>query len=160
MNAMENWKPIPGHEGRYEVSDHGRVRSLLRGGRFLTQCKGTNGYRYVGLYVPGRRGSVRAFVHVLVLEAFVGPRPDGYDACHLNDDRECNLLENLQWGTRRENMLQKVRNGRHPKTKLTECPQGHPYDNENTYISPVGHRSCRACRAAAARRHRARMTGV
>ena len=38
----------------------------------------------------------------------------------------------------------------------THCPQGHPYDAENTYVTPAGHRYCRVCNRAAARRWRIR----
>jgi hypothetical protein len=42
-------------------------------------------------------------VHHLVLEAFIGPRPDGFEACHGNGDPTDNRVENLRWGTHEEN---------------------------------------------------------
>jgi hypothetical protein len=50
-------------------------------------------------------------VHRLVLEAFVGPCPPGLEGCHRNDDSSDNRLENLYWGTHRQNMADRERNG-------------------------------------------------
>ena len=62
-----------------------------------------------------------AKVHVLVLEAFVGPRPAGYDACHDNGNKRDNRLTNLRWDTRSNNVKQRAAKGeRHPSSKLTE----------------------------------------
>jgi hypothetical protein len=51
------------------------------------------------------------FVHVLVLNAFVGPRPKGFDACHGNGDPADNRLENLRWDTRAANIEDSKRHG-------------------------------------------------
>ena len=52
------------------------------------------------------------FVHRLVLEAFVGPCPEGLEACHSPDrDRTNNRLSNLRWGTREDNEADKVAHG-------------------------------------------------
>lgn len=111
---MENWKDIPGFEGRYQVSDLGRVRSLDH--RVRVVCKGVDTTRLSPgrILRPGRtksghvsvaigRGNSR-LVHQLVLEAFVGPRPDGYDTLHLNHRPDDNRLINLRYGTRSENV--------------------------------------------------------
>ena len=52
------------------------------------------------------------WIHRLVLEAFVGPRPRGAFGLHGNDDREDNRAANLRWGTRAENAADARRNGR------------------------------------------------
>lgn len=65
-------------------------------------------------------------VHRLVLLAFVGPCPEGMEACHNNGDRRDNRLENLRWDTRRKNIQDREKHGmtargkRHGKSKLTE----------------------------------------
>jgi len=51
-----------------------------------------------------------AYVHVLVLEAFVGPRPDGHVACHRNDQSHDNRIANLYWGTVDDNVADRIRN--------------------------------------------------
>ena len=99
--TMENWKDIPGYEGRYQVSDQGRVRSfcLDTRGRFLKPGRMPSGHLSVAL---GRRNS--QCVHRLVLLAFVGPPPKKSECRHLNGVPSDNRLENLKWGTRSENI--------------------------------------------------------
>lgn len=85
-----------------------------RGGYFRVElCNGLSIRRWVS-------------VHHLVLEAFVGPRPKGKEACHWDDDPSNNKLSNLRWGTKQENTEDLLRNGgslrgtRNPQSKLTE----------------------------------------
>jgi hypothetical protein len=74
-----------------------------------------------------RDGVIHKFaVHRLVLTAFVGPCPDGMEACHFPDPSSANCrLENLRWDTKQGNMADKVRHGtdpkgeRNPRAKLT-----------------------------------------
>lgn len=68
----------------------------------------------------------RVPVHRLVLLAFGGPSPPGLEACHRDDNKTNNCLENLYWGTRGQNQADAVRNGKQAKgskcgsAKLTE----------------------------------------
>jgi hypothetical protein len=64
----------------------------------------------VCLYARGR--CKQACVHSLVLLAFVGPRPDGMEACHNDGDRDNNRLSNLRWDTPRGNAEDRERHGR------------------------------------------------
>lgn len=103
----EEWRPVPGYEGRYEVSDQGRVRSLVGPTpRVLRASRHTNGYRAA----PLGRGVTKS-VHRLVLTAFVGPCPEGRQAAHENGDRADNRLVNLSWKTPAENSADKRRHG-------------------------------------------------
>ena len=106
---------------------------------------GNRKYRLCTLYRDGQ--SRQRTVHTLVLETFVGPRPEkGMYGCHRDDNPENNHLDNLYWGTPAQNSRDAVNNGRCWKTKITHCPRGHEYTDENTYIIPAtGHRMCRAC---------------
>lgn len=90
--------------------------------------------------------STRIRVHAVVLNAFVGPRPDGMVCRHLDDDKTNNALSNLCWGTPRENQLDVVRNGNHFAANRTHCPRGHAYDEANTRTYR-GSRYCRTCRS-------------
>lgn len=98
----ERWRPVVGYEGRYEVSNLGRVRSLLRASikvRKPNLRKG--GYLYVRL--SGKSGGKWKPVSHLVLEAFVGDRPDGTESCHFPNGPSDNSLANLRWGTKLDN---------------------------------------------------------
>lgn len=113
----ERWNAVVGFENLYEVSNKGRVRSLprvtrhgrRRRGKVLSPDVQWTGYRRATLYRDGEK--TRRMVHVLVLEAFVGPCPEGQEACHRNDDGGDNRLENLRWDTRQNNWLDRVRVG-------------------------------------------------
>ncbi len=115
----EQWLPVRGYEGRYDVSSHGHVRSLnyLRMGRVQVLRLGTNaqGYRHVSLYKDGRQRLFR--IHVLVLEAFVGPRPLGLVCDHIDSNPANNRVGNLCWVTQSENTLR----GRSPEVSGRRC---------------------------------------
>jgi hypothetical protein len=115
----ETWKPIPGYD-RYEVSDLGRVRSwyghgrcaraIVQQPRILKANPDVNGYARLNLVGPTR--TWECHVHRLVLLVFVGPCPPGLLACHADDHGMNNRLDNLRWGTIRDNQIDKERNGR------------------------------------------------
>lgn len=100
------------------------------------------GYPRVSLRRDGR-DTVRA-VHVLVAEAFIGPRPPGHEVRHINGVRTDPGAHNLIYGTRSENMRDAVRHGTHPQASKTHCKHGHEFTPENTYQSR-GRRNCRKC---------------
>lgn len=138
----EVWRPVPGYEGHYEVSDLGRIRSLKTAARRIRKLMATaDGHLRVSLTLDGQRMQL---VHALVLAAFVGPRPEGADIRHRDGDGHHNALSNLTYGTRSENELDKVAHGTHHWANKTHCPHGHPYSPENTRVSN-GRRNCREC---------------
>jgi hypothetical protein len=122
----ERWRDVVGYDGWYQVSDMGRARSVDRvihrrdgvvrfvRGQLLAPFpySGKADRRY--LCVRLIRDGVRATrpVHQLVLEAFVGPRPDGTLGCHWDDDHENNDLSNLRWCTPLANARDRARNCR------------------------------------------------
>ena len=157
MNQQEEWRTVVGFPD-YEVSDRGRVISHRRRKPVLLRStKPAKGYPQV--VVVNDHRSVTRNVHQLVAEAFLGPRPEPtYQIRHLNGKPLDCRASNLAWGTPRENMLDKQRHGTDHNAAKTHCPQGHAYDDENTYRAPSrpGGRYCRACnRATAAARQRA-----
>ena len=114
----ETWRPVVGW-CRYEVSNWGNVRSLFfvsRSSSFrhdepriLKPMLARTGYLRVNLYKPGEN---RHFsIHRIVLEAFVGPCPDGYQACHYNGIKTDNRLVNLGWVTGKENQRHRICHG-------------------------------------------------
>jgi len=131
----EEWKAISGYEGVYEVSSFGRVRSLdridsigrVRNGRMKATPvdKKSTGYRFVRLCNGGI--AKKLDVHVLVLEAFVGPRPSpAMEACHGDGDRSNPVLSNLRWDTPSGNAKDRWKHGtanagsQSPKAVLTD----------------------------------------
>lgn len=106
----EVWKPVVGYEGVYEVSNMGRVVSYARCNPHLLALGGNRrGYPVATLAKQGRMHSY--LVHRLVLEAFVGPRGEGYECRHLNGNRKDNNLANICWGTPAENLADKIAHG-------------------------------------------------
>jgi hypothetical protein len=110
----EIWKSIPKTCGRYEISNMGRIRSYLKQGRrrfyvanipqrFIHLSEDKNGYSICRLWYPGGPKSVK--VHQIVLNVFVGPKPQGFECRHLNDIKSDNRKDNLKWGTRYENQV-------------------------------------------------------
>lgn len=152
-DTAERWAPIPEHPG-YEASDLGRIRSVPRErvgtcgrvfhfkGRVLVLCPNHNGY----LRVPLGHG-VNKFVHCLVLQAFVGPRPEGMQCLHGNGKPADNRLTNLHWGTPSENSLDIVRHGTHAGATRTKCKRRHALFPPNLQAGNLrmGQRACLAC---------------
>ena len=79
--------------------------------RELRNSKDLLGYPTVHLMMPNKRAKTFR-VHALVLLAFVGPRPKGADSCHNNGNPSDCSVENLRWGTRRENVQDAIAHGR------------------------------------------------
>jgi len=142
---MIEWRDAPRYEGRYQVSNDGRVRSLIaqRGSGVLKAAPTDAGYRRVNLYYDVGKYKSR-LVHTLVAEAFIGPCPAGMEVCHRDGKKDNNAVTNLYYGTRSQNMLDKVRHGAHHNANKSHCPRGHEYNVENTLHSG-GRRRCRAC---------------
>jgi hypothetical protein len=111
--TQEEWRPAVGYDGRYEVSNLGRIRSTrgLFGSRTLNGSTKGNRYWRVTLTKDGRQRTPA--IHTLVLTAFAGPRPPGMQGCHDDDNPANNRLTNLYWGTSSQNNRDKVRNGGH-----------------------------------------------
>ena len=118
--SSEEWRDIPGYEGKYQVSDHGRVRSLdrrVRCGHGGTRLKKGRVLRPASskynphLYVTLGNGTAGSPVHQLVALAFLGPRPEGLDVRHLDGNAQNNRADNLAYGSRTENILDVFRVG-------------------------------------------------
>lgn len=114
----EFWKSVVGYTGMYEVSNFGRIRSVDRvcsdgrrcKGRMLKIAQQPAGYEFVVLSKAAKLKPRN--IHRIVLEAFVGPCPHGYETRHKDGVRTNNVLSNLCWGTSSENNFDIRRHGR------------------------------------------------
>ena len=104
VNPMhaEVWRDVDGFEGHYQVSDHGRVRSIKKGILVLKGEYQHNGYKRVCLWKDGRQ--YRKLIHRLVAIAFLQNPNDYSDVNHLDEDKKNNHVTNLQWCTHLYNM--------------------------------------------------------
>jgi hypothetical protein len=119
MGNNEKWSPVVGFEGLYKVSSLGRVKSLPRKTisksrmgvrlvkeRILKDGGDSNGYRIV---VLGRGNAIR--VHVLVIEAFVCPRPAKKVCNHKDGNKSNNCLSNLEWCSKSDDLKHAYKTG-------------------------------------------------
>lgn len=136
----EEWRPVVGWEGLYEVSSLGRVKSNRK---ILNPTRFPTGHLTVTLY--GNGGATPSLVHRLVAQAFI-PNPDNLPfVLHWDDVPGDNRVDNLRWGTNSDNTNDSVRNGTHFHSSRTHCPKGHPYLGDNIVKTRNG-KTCKECR--------------
>ena len=149
-DGTERWLPIPDYEGYYEASNLGRIRSLPRSfrkgdGRVLKPWTRKDRHLMVALSVNSQSTSL--LVHRLIAFTFIGPPPSpAHEICHNDGNPANNVLGNLRWGTRSENLYDTVRHGVNYWATRTHCAQGHEFTPENTRIVPrPGGKTQRVC---------------
>ncbi len=164
--------PVPSYEGLYKVSSHGRVWSAPRattpGGILKPQKVNKSGHLDVSLCANGV--VERHLVHRLVMEAFVGPCPEGQEVRHLDGNPANNRWApggeaetragggNLIYGTPRENVFDAIEHQTHFNASKTHCKHGHEFTPENTRTEyRVGRNCiCRVCRTCESGRKKAK----
>jgi hypothetical protein len=109
--AEERWAAAPGYEGLYEVSTHGRVKSIKRlhttGGIMKTHVN--KGYEYAHLCKDGKHHNAK--VHRLVASAFIPMRENANEVNHIDGDKLNNNVSNLEWVTASENQKHALATG-------------------------------------------------
>lgn len=125
LGDPEVWAAIVGYEGLYEVSSYGRVKTLpktktgknkdgylrRRVERIRCLCSGATGYLHVNLCKSGATKTHK--IHLLVCEAFHGKKSSNQECRHKNGNQIDNYEWNLCWGTKRENVEDKIIHGSH-----------------------------------------------
>lgn len=116
--CMDNeiWKSVVGAEDYYEISNLGRCKRIksapgCKVGRILKPCRATNGYYQYELGLGSRVNRMRVLIHKLVMDAFVGPCPEGKEIHHKDLDPSNNVLDNLEYLTPSVNIQHAVLNG-------------------------------------------------
>lgn len=149
----EEWKDIPGYEGKYQASTLGRIRSLDRRVRVVAHGKETTRLMRGRVLRPWRVGScghvgvdlgceARAVpVHKLVALTFIGPRQEGMDVCHNDGNPTNNAVSNLRYDTRSENNKDILRTGgRLGKLNLKEVDKIRELQEEGAKRSEIAKR--------------------
>lgn len=104
-SEKETWKDIPGYEGRYQVSNTGKLKSMNyrhTGAPRIIAPRDTHGYKCVHISNSDKKCR-NHYVHRLVWEAFVGPIPEGLQINHKDENKSNNSLENLELMTSKQN---------------------------------------------------------
>lgn len=129
----EVWKDVSYCNGLYQASNLGRIRSLDRidrngrkwNGKVLKASLNKDGYLQVVIYNNYKKATKQ--VHHLVLSAFAGTRPKGYDGCHNNGNQVDNRSVNLRWDNKKNNNADKKLHSteqigeKAPGAKLKNC---------------------------------------
>ncbi|MFF8910548.1 HNH endonuclease signature motif containing protein [Streptomyces olivaceoviridis] len=154
----------------YDLRLFDRMTKLIQNSPCLTKGLTTPCWRWNGSINRGGYGRVSVKLsdgiwrpqsaHRAAYQIFIAPIPEGLELDHLCRIRHCCNPWHLEPVTKTVN----VRRGLAPITsgqwlrERTQCPKGHPYDEENTRVSPSSRRHCRACARDRARQNRAKAT--
>lgn len=119
---MEIWKPVVGFENEYEVSNHGRIKTLKwrKPFKIMRLRISKRGYYYVNLSRNDRKKSYN--VHQLVAMAFIGVPPVKHEVCHIDGNRLNSNLANLRYGTRHDNVMDSIRHGTFAGGRIRDKP--------------------------------------
>lgn len=141
---MEIWKDIEGYEGKYQISNEGRVKALAWNGfgkgknqkEHILHQADLRGYKRVGL---SKDGVVKWFsVHRLVAMAFIS-NPNNYLVVdHINTIRDDNRVENLRWVTQAENNRNDITVSKHIGLLVNRKDQSkkvYQYDLDGNLVS-------------------------
>lgn len=147
----EIWKDIVGYEGLYQVSNMGNVRSLYRtvrcgnkdntlNGKLLTPAKNKCGYLYVNLRKNGETKSKN--IHRLVAEHFVPNPMCKPQVNHLDENKENNKADNLDWVTAKENANHGSRNYKISEYRKQNVVAINEISGEKIFFETVNEANC------------------
>lgn len=119
---QEIWKDIDNYIGKYQISNLGRVKSLPRNGticseRILKIQKDRKGYSYVSFHKKKFK------VHRLVAQAFIPNPTNKPEVNHIDENKENNIVENLEWNTSKENIAHSFKIGLRKNVDLKKVSQ-------------------------------------
>lgn len=105
-------------------------------GKFESSKGGYGQFHYNGKPIQAHR-----FAYMM----FVNDIPEGMEVCHTCDNPPCVNPSHLILGTTGDNARDRDNKRRGINSSKTHCPEGHEYNEENTYVAPNGWRKCRTC---------------
>ena len=103
LDLPEVWEKVPGSEEFYEVSNHGNFARLLHDGRRMRKLNASTVYLSVSVKSLNGAPQKCFYIHKLVAQVFIGPRPDGLVIRHLDGNRYNNKVTNLAYGSVEKN---------------------------------------------------------
>lgn len=141
----EQWRDVPGYDGRLQASNLGRLRVVRYYTRILKPFKSRGGYLVGTVNIDGAR--IRHGVHRFVAEAFL-PNPEGKEQVnHINGDKEDNRPENLEWATCQENNLHRCRvlggGGGRPERPVVCLTTGEYFPSITAAADATGSQMCK-----------------
>lgn len=128
---QEIWKDIRELEGRYQASNLGNIKSLIRN-KLMSFYIDKFGYARVCICIKGNNKSysTNILVHQLIADTFLETAPDGYEVNHINSIKLDNRIVNLEYVTRSENIKHAIKIGLHrgiPPPPM--YGEDHPFSN-------------------------------
>lgn len=101
---MEEWRTVVGTDGMLEVSNLGRVRSLLRGEPYILKTqKDKKGYHRLRITIHRQKMCFK--VHRIVAQAFIDNPDNLPQVNHIDGNKENNAVDNLEWVTNQQNVI-------------------------------------------------------
>ncbi len=160
------WKPVPGFEGRYEVSNIGAVRSCTRTalksngrsqlvrGKVIRPSRSQDGYLRVNLNTPEGPSRYKTLrIHRLVAMVFIPTEDQSQEVNHLNGLRADNRVQNLDWISRYDNMDDMLERNKHRRAVEAICTETgvvHRYPSITAAANALHSRDKRRCLSRAA----------
>ena len=142
---MEEWKPIEEYDGKYLVSNYGRVKSVwhyhyvqknelkkVYTDKLINIADNGNGYQYVSLCREGKKKN--HYVHRLVADAFLEKKLGDEVVNHKDFNTSNNRADNLEWCSQKENVNYSVSHN-HGKMKPRKTSTGEKYIQKREYGS-------------------------
>lgn len=97
---IEIWREIPGYEGKYYISNMGRLKN--RSGLIMKPMVCTNGYLSACLWKGNRQKKI--LIHRIVAEVYIEHHPGFDEVNHKDEDKTNNAVSNLEWCSHKYNM--------------------------------------------------------
>ncbi len=128
---IEIWKPIDGTDGKYEVSNTGKVRSLNYYHRKTMMEMKTSldkyGYRYITLRLGEGKKTTHFTIHRLVAKAFIQNQDGKLEVNHIDGNKQNNNVANLEWVTTVENRRHAWSIGLNERNRTASSERGKSY---------------------------------